>query len=380
MKRLVIVASLLALLASACGGDTAVAPTKTAPVAASQEADPAWDALVAAAKTEGKIVVSGPPTAETRQELPKAFKERFGIDMEYIALGSTADLLVKIEAERKAGIYSLDAFMGGAQSMYTVAYPNGYLDPIKPVLINKQSADPAKWTGGKVPFMDPKGDTIVRMSNYATTIIAVNTKYVDPAKIKSWKDLLAPEFTGKVAAFDPVRAGTGWETSNYLWKTLGDEFVRKLYVDQKPGISGDPVQLGDWLARGQYPIVIAIRADQIERLRADGFNIATISGLPDGPGTVTSGSGLLALVNKAPHPKAAQLFVNWMTSPEGATVWHRTQKTLSMRNDVDNKSWAPDYNYTKPGLTYFDAYGWDYTIDSRNPKELDKLKQLLTAK
>jgi len=373
--RVAIVVMLAALLASACSA-APVGPSAPAATAAADD-DPAWKALIDAAKAEGKLVISGPPTTETRQQLPKRFKERFGIDMEYIALGSTADLLVKVEAERKAGLYTIDNALGGAQSMYTVAYPNGFLAPIKPILINREATDGSKWTGGKVWYMDPKGDTIVRLGNYATTLIIVNTKYVDASQIKSWKDLLRPEFKGKIAAFDPVRAGTGWETSNYLWKTFGDDFVKKLYVDQQPGISGDPSQLADWNARGQYPITIALRADQIEMLKTQGFPITVVSGLPDGPGTVTSGSGLLVMFDRAPHPKAAALFANWMAMREGQEVWHGSQKTLSARTDVDNSAWASEYSYPKKGLEYFDAYGWDYTLDSRNPKELEKLKKLL---
>ncbi len=363
---------LVSLLVTACGG--------AAPVAVPSQGvgdDPAWVALIADARKEGKVVVSGPPTTETRQNLTKGFKDRFGVELEYIALGSTADLLVKVEAERRAGLYTIDAILGGAQSMYTVAYPNGFLQPVRPLLVNKEVLDGSKWTNGKLWFMDPKDEYILRLANYATTLIVVNTKYVDAGKIKSWRDLLSPEFTGKIAAFDPVRAGTGWETSNYLWKTLGDEFVKKLYVDQKPGITGDPTQLADWNARGEYPISIALRADRIEDLKDQGFPIVVIAGLPEAPGTVTAGSALLGVLDRAPHPNAAALFANWIAMREGAVAYNSSQKTLSLRTDVDNSAWAPAYSYPKPALNYFDAYSWEYTLDSRNPKELEKLKKLL---
>src|SRR6266852_3533068 len=45
-----------------------------------------WDALVAAARQEGTVVLGGaPPIPETRQELPEAFKRRFGVEVEYLA-------------------------------------------------------------------------------------------------------------------------------------------------------------------------------------------------------------------------------------------------------------------------------------------------------
>src|SRR2546423_15150049 len=67
-------------------GETPVAPPTSAP-----SANPEWDALVAAAKTEGKLVISGSPNAETRTAIPQAFRDRFGINVEYLA-GASSDL------------------------------------------------------------------------------------------------------------------------------------------------------------------------------------------------------------------------------------------------------------------------------------------------
>src|SRR5437762_8541143 len=60
-----------------CGTNKGEAPV--APSTAAGAANSEWDALVAAAKTEGKLVISGSPSAETRKAIPQAFRERFGI-------------------------------------------------------------------------------------------------------------------------------------------------------------------------------------------------------------------------------------------------------------------------------------------------------------
>src|SRR4051812_14594760 len=39
-----------------------------------------WEETLAAARQEGKVVVSGPPSAELRKALPAAFKARYGIN------------------------------------------------------------------------------------------------------------------------------------------------------------------------------------------------------------------------------------------------------------------------------------------------------------
>ncbi len=82
-------------------------------------------------------------------------------------------------------------------------------------------------------------------------------------------------------------------------------------------------------------------------------------------------------MNQAPHPNAAKLFVNWIVTREGQEVWHSTQRTVSLRVDVDSSRWAPAYVIPRPGVDYFDSYGWDFTLDSRDPKDLDALKKLI---
>src|SRR5262249_11901044 len=58
-----------------------------------------WDALVAAARQEGRVVFSGPPTPEVRTKVVTGFKERFGVDVEYVA-GRRGELLTRWRAER----------------------------------------------------------------------------------------------------------------------------------------------------------------------------------------------------------------------------------------------------------------------------------------
>ena len=117
-----------------------------------------WDTLVEAAKREGSLVVSGPPTAEVRTQLPTAFKRRFGIDVEYLG-GRTGDLMTRLQAERAAEQYTVDAMIAGATTLYYQAYPGSMLDPLPPVLIHPEATDPAGWLRGAPWYMDPSSST-----------------------------------------------------------------------------------------------------------------------------------------------------------------------------------------------------------------------------
>jgi iron(III) transport system substrate-binding protein len=343
---------------------------------------PQWDALVAAARQEGTVVLGGaPPTPETRQELPEAFKRRFGVTMEYLATttGSTADVVNKAVAERSAGQHTIDVIVGGSDPLYSVGYPEKLFDPIPPALIHPEATDPARWTGGKVWYMDPDQQYILRLSNQVSLQLSVNTDSVNPAEFKSWRDLLDPRYTGRISAFDYGVPSTGSVVGLFLFEMLGEDYVKALYQGQRVTLSQDARQIGDWLARGTYPITLGLGARDIEALRREGFPIAVaLTGLPDAPSYLTAGFGLAVLVNQAPHPNAAKLLVNWLAMPEGQEVWNRTQRLVSVRTDLDN-SWAPDYIIPKPGVQYVDNYEWERTLTKRGPDQVEHLKQLLRS-
>jgi iron(III) transport system substrate-binding protein len=363
------------------------APKAEAPAAAkpATEAKPAaaadwkqqWDTLVDAAKKEGTVVVSGPPTQAVRQELPKAFKERFGIELEYLG-GRSGDLMTRLKSERAAGQYTLDAMIAGATTLYTQAYPEKIVEPVRPQLFTPEVTEGSNWRRGSLWFMDPEDQYLLRLSNQLSLQIAVNPQFMQPNEITSWKTLLEPKYKGKISVYDPTVSGPGSATGSYIIETLGDDYFRALYRDQDPGVSREERQLSDWLARGQYPVTLGLSSSELEPLKRDGFNIVVVRDLPDAAGTVSAGFGLMAMINKPAHPNAAKLFVNWMAGKEGSEVYNRAQVSVSNRTDVDN-SWAPDYVVPKPGQNYFDLYSWEFTSRERSPEALERIKRLMEA-
>jgi iron(III) transport system substrate-binding protein len=332
-----------------------------------------WNQLVAAAKQEGKIVFAGAPDPLLRKHIPEKFSARFGIRVEYLG-GRSSDMAAKLQIERASGIYSVDAITAGVQSMSGAFYKEKLIDPLKPVLILPEVVDRSKWKGGKLWFIDPEEQYILRLFNSASSIFFINTRFVPLAEIKSVRDLLKPKWRGKISVFDPTDAGTGSNTAAALYVQFGEEFVKNLLVDQKPAFSRDKRQMEDWLARGTYPISFGARGDEVERLRKEGFPIVKPV-LPDLMDTVGAASGLLALANRAPHPNAARLFLNWLASREGAEVFSRAQLHATTRNDVD-ESFLPAEVIPRPGVKYFDTYDWEFTNTTKEKVRL-LLKNLL---
>ena len=332
-----------------------------------------WNQLVAAAKQEGKIVFAAAPDPLMRKHIPEKFSARFGIRVEYLA-GRSSDMAAKLQFERASGISSVDAITAGVQSMSGAFYKEKLIDPLKPVLILPEVVDRSKWKDGKLWFIDPEEQYILRLFNSASSIFFINTRFVPLAEIKSVRDLLKPKWRGKISVFDPTDAGTGSNTAAALYVQFGEEFVKNLLVDQKPVFSRDKRQMEDWLARGTYPISFGARGDEVERLRKEGFPIVkpVLTDLMD---TVGAASGLLALANRAPHPNAARLFLNWLASREGAEVFSRAQLHATTRNDVD-ESFLPAEVIPRPGVKYFDTYDWEFTNTTKEKVRL-LLKNLL---
>jgi ABC-type Fe3+ transport system substrate-binding protein len=333
-----------------------------------------WEELLSRAKREGKVVVKGPPDPVVRQELPAKFNARFGIVLEYIGARSS-ETAAKLRSERQAGLYTLDVVLGGAETMSTVLYPEGMLDPLRPALILPEVVDPSKWKAGKLWFIDPEERYIFRLFNDLTAILYLNTAHVKPGEIKTFRDLLDPKWKGKIAAYDPTVPGTGSSTAAFLHALFGEEFVKRLYVDQQPVISRDARQLTDWLARGTYPIALDAREEQVDRLRKEGIPLLTVTQLADAPGAVSGRSGLVALINKAPHPNAAKLFINWIASKEGLDVYARSQLASTTRNDIDESHLSPE-SVPKPGVRYFDNYDWEVTVKGK-PYISKRLRELM---
>ena len=375
------------LALAACGGasPTSSAPAVSTPAsakpatsaaaspAASSAAKPAaggsaagiattWDDLVAAAKKEGKVVVNGPPDPKVRDQLPAAFKAKFGIEMEFLG-GNSSQLAARVDGERKAGQYTVDASVSGSDTMFDSFLRNGWLDPLKPSLLLADTADNAKWKTGSPWFRDPKKETVMQIFNTIQHFLAINTQLVAVKDVPTADALLDPKWKGKICAYDPSVNGAGIAIASAVYVAKGEDFATKLYKGQNVTLTRDYSQLADWVAHGSYPIGLAATTNYLQPFVKAGIPIEQPE-LPDAPSALGGGFGDVAIWNKAPHPNAARVFANWIASKEGIEVYGPTQTQVSVRTDVDN-SWAPPQDIPQPGIKYLDTYDYDFEEGAR---------------
>ena len=337
-----------------------------------------WDAALAAARREGKVVVSGPPSPQLRQAMPAAFKERFGITVEYLG-GRGGDIATRLRAEHRAGIGTVDLILAGSQTMATILYREQMLDPLKPLLMLPEVVDASHWKTGKLWFSDPDDEFILRLCNTLTSTLAINTHEVRPDDLKSVQDLLDPRWTGKISVQDPTLPGSGSNQAAQLYLQFGEAFVKRLYIDQKPMISRDTRQLTNSLLRGTYPISFGAVDGDVEQLARDGLPVLSIYGLAGWPGTTTAGFGQVAMLMHAPHPNAAKVFANWIASKEGSEVLAHALNVVPARNDIDALSFLPPKMIPRPGVSYFDSYDWQFTMTTKEQIRL-RMKDLLQGR
>jgi iron(III) transport system substrate-binding protein len=335
-----------------------------APVGAQQKAtEQEWQKILDAAKKEGKVVVMGSPDPVMRNEVIPKFTARYGIPVEFVA-GRSSQIVARLRNERGSGIYSMDVFLSGPDTTANTLYGEKLIDPVKPLLVLPEVVDGSKWKRGKVWFADPEENFVVRAFSSTASLLFINTDHVKTRELKSVKDLLNPKYRGKISAEDPTSTGAGANLAAQFYNQLGEDFVRKLYIDQKVVRTRDRRQMTDWLARGTHPLCLNCREDDVRPLVKDGFKVLEIFELADFPGIINGSPWMLTVANKAPNPKAAQVFVNWMLSKEGLEIYGRGYGSATLRTDIDESYLAPA-SIPKPGGKYFDDTDWKWIVTGR---------------
>ena len=307
------------------------------PAAEAQSWKTEWEKTVAAAKKEGKLVLWGPPGANVREAYAEGFQKAFpGIEVDYTgATGSKQG--PRLLAERRAGVYLVDVLTQGTTTMLQTLMPQNALDPIPPALILPEVTDPKNWWQNKLEFSDDEGKYNLVFASYVKTPIAINPKLVNLQEIRSYRDLLNPKWSGKIAMKDPTGPGPGLATATF-WYTepgLGPDFIRKFFGSQKIVRSDNDRQLLEWLVQGKYAIVIAPSEFTATGLKAKGLPVDLVGGehLKEGS-YLTAGNGSIALINRAPHPNAAKVFLNWVLGRQGQTLMTQGLGYASRRLDV----------------------------------------------
>lgn len=348
----------LVALLWACAPKTTTVPgaatpsaTRTAASGPGEVGQSEWERTLALAKKEGRVVVYGPPGADTRVAMMDGFKKAYpDINLEYIG-AEGSQIAPKILGERRGGIFLVDVHMGGTTTILSSL--KSIAVPIEPLIILPEARDTKAWLDGRFDFSDREGRLNLVFTNTLKVPVAYNTQIVDGSKLRgvSYWEFTKPEWKGKVLLTDPRVAGPGLATAIFYYTTpgLGVEFMRALSANGVI-LGRDQRLMAEWVGRGRNPIHLSPSDLEQRSLQREGMPLDFILEMKEGT-YVTSAFGSVIFMDKAPHPHAGQVFLNWLLSRDGQTIWSRVSGYPSRRIDIPTDHLDP-LSIPKAGMKY----------------------------
>jgi len=325
-----------------------------------------WDKTLKAAEQEGQVVLYslseiGDAIANT------SFQKKFPRIKISVVTARGGEHVSRVMAERRAGKFLADIGNLGNTSPYTL-YQSKTLEPIASSFILPEVGDESKWWQGKQQFIDPENRYILVYVGAPLFLVGYNTKLVDPGGFKSYWDLLDPKWKGKIVAFDPKAGGFAATRDRFFYHNpeLGPTFLRRLFSEMALTLYARFPQGEDWLAAGKYSICLC-RHQSISEAKTQGLPVDLMdpSSFKEGTG-VESRAKTLVLMNRAPHPNAAKVFLNWFLSREGQSDFQKIGAKIldagaegSLRMDIP-KDDIPLRNRLNPGVKYMPQWNPDY--------------------
>jgi iron(III) transport system substrate-binding protein len=273
---------------------------------------------VAKAEQEGALVLYSPDPEENSARLLDGFHKVFPkITTNFIRL-QTGALYQKLMTERRAKVYQVDVLqLTDMGFVLDFQKRDGYLRYISPEMSGYKSdfksSPEGYWTWGAMIIAG----------------LAYNPKLLKPEDApKTWKDALDAKYTGVINAKTST-SGLQHVAWYELRSLYGDEYFQKL-AELKPRGFDSYVQQFDRMVNGQDTIVHTAQYSAYLLSKAKGAPVEFV--FPEEGLALTP--GVLGVVAEAPHPNAAQLFMDWFLSVPGQKVYDEISSLSSPRTDA----------------------------------------------
>jgi iron(III) transport system substrate-binding protein len=284
-------------------GTGALAVTVAATPLSAQAPAPAavTDALIQAARKEGKVAYYTSVDLPMAQRIGKAFEVKYpGIAVKVERTGAER-VFQRIGQEYGSNIHAVDVVNSSDAAHMIVWKRDGWLAPYIP-------EDVAKYY--PQDHRDPDG--MFASFRATLSVMAYNTNLVKAEEApKSFADLLDPKWAGKIVKAHPSYSGTIMTATFQIARDIGWEYFEKLAkqrIMQVQSATDPPKKLG----LGER----AVMADGSEYIIFQMMD----QGQPVAPIYPTEGTPLVigpnAVFKAAPNPNAARLFQSYCFSLE----------------------------------------------------------------
>ena len=263
-------------------------------------ADPA---LYEAARKEGEVVwYTTLIVNQAVRPLIEAFGRKYpGIEVKY-SRADSGPTAIKIMNEAQAGRPQSDLFDG--------------IDTTPPLLNAGLVERYVTSEAGKYPaeLKDPAGRWQALVLYFLTP--AVNTSLVPEAeRPKTPQDLLHPRWKGRIAWSTVPASGSGVYVGSVL-QTMGDErgmaFLRALARQDIINVDATNRAILDQVIYGQYPLALSIFNHHAVLSAQKGAPVEWLKVDP-----ISAPMHSVGLTRNGPHPNAARLLLDFLTSEDG---------------------------------------------------------------
>jgi iron(III) transport system substrate-binding protein len=276
------------------------------------------DAIVAAARKEGRVVFYASPSIEATQKICRGFERAYsGIQCEFYR-AVALQLFQRFNTEMEAKNVKADVIHSSSVPGFLNAKEKGWLAKYR-------SPEGVKYLP---QFKDKDGYFVA--ARVIPMGLAYNNKLVSAADApKAWKDVLDPKWKGKMIVPDPGASGTGLAGFYYWDKTFGLDLIRK-FAENSPMVVSSTSPAANAVASGERPVAAIMDSWEVVMRMNKGLPIAINfpkEGVPVAPGPVAVAAG-------APNPNAAQLLMHYIISKEGQQLIMDDVGAYSGRTDM----------------------------------------------
>lgn len=298
------------------------------PTATSSPEEVEWGKIMQAAKKEGYLILYGFfLQGDVGEQVSRAFREKTGIKLEIVTSAGGSIITERLKAERRGGLQVASILDGGSVDLQNTKQ-EGLTQAIGdlPTLGEREV-----WR--RKPAIDNEGHIFTFAQG--TLNPWINTSLVKAGtEPKSWRELLQPNWKGKIGMVDPSLGSQPGRIFQTLTRAgrLDEAYFRQLGkqdIQWQPNIRHE----AESLARGQVHLIFGGSLSALSPYIAEGLPIKAID---MEEGVITYIMGGITLLDKAPHANAARVYLNWFMSKEGQNVFHKANRTYSVRKDVPN--------------------------------------------
>lgn len=321
-----------AFLSSTAGGACLGLLGSARPAAAAD-----WVAIEAAARKERTLTINMLGGVDAEQFVAKISAKFPWMSVRFSGL-VPSKLAPQVLVEQKNNVFAWDVHVGPTANMVRVLGPAGALEPIMPFIgdLEEGSIQPSKWAGGLLQFTDDvRKNSLVIYYRFGGGIF-VNRRRAPSSKVSNPKDLLSPDLKGRIVIYDPTALNGASMTLAVAYKQHGEEFIRKLLLEQQPVITNNPRDTGEWVSQGRYPVAFYMLEDDIKQLGEQGL-LKDVEVLANSRYVLTYG---VSVFKNPPSPNVIKVFLNWFLNKEGQDAYSSISSLGGTRR-TDVKVYTP---------------------------------------